>query len=185
MVVDWIIRQSIAGQKTEIQWTFTKHLEDVDFTDDISLFFNRQQHTLVKLSRVVTEAEKTGLRINIGKTDVLRINNQQQDPVRLHQEDIEEMKKFAYLVSRVSKDGGPLDDIKRHINKARHAFQTLKPVWQSSPLSFENKLRIFNTNVKSDRRRGKLPRPTGRSYKRLPTDVPLHLHHQMAGGDIK
>ena len=42
-------------------WTFTKHLEDVDFADDISLLFNRQQHALVKLSRVVAQTEKTGL----------------------------------------------------------------------------------------------------------------------------
>ena len=49
----------------------------------------------------------------------------------------------------MSKDGGADDDIRSRINKARHAFRTLRPIWQSSALSLHNKIRIFNTNVKS------------------------------------
>nr|KAG5698646.1 hypothetical protein BaRGS_003160 [Batillaria attramentaria] len=149
MVVDWIMRQSTAGQKTGIQWTFTKHLEDLDFADDISLLSHRQQHAQEKLERVTVEAEKTGLRINTGKTEILRINNQQQDPGQLQQEEIKEVEKFTYLGSVVSKDGGADDDIKSRISKARHAFKTLQPIWRSPALSFHNKIRIFNTNVKS------------------------------------
>ncbi|KAL8605568.1 hypothetical protein ACOMHN_031505 [Nucella lapillus] len=149
MVVDWIMRQSTAGQKTGIQWTFTKQLEDLDFADDITLLSHRQQHAQEKLERVAVEAEKIGLRINIGKTEILRFNNQQQDPVRLQQEEIKEVEKFTYLGSVVSKDGGADDDIKSRISKARHAFKTLQPIWQSSALSLHNKIRIFNTNVKS------------------------------------
>ncbi|KAL8622673.1 hypothetical protein ACOMHN_009307 [Nucella lapillus] len=149
MVVDWIMRQSTAGQKTGIQWTFTKQLEDLDFADDITLLSHRQQHAQEKLERVAVEAEKIGLRINIGKTEILRFNNQQQDPVRLQQEEIKEVEKFTYLGSVVSKDGGADDDIKSRISKARHAFKTLQPIWQSSALSLHNKIRILNTNVKS------------------------------------
>ncbi|KAL8566568.1 hypothetical protein ACOMHN_054790 [Nucella lapillus] len=101
------------------------------------------------LERVAVEAEKIGLRINIGKTEILRFNNQQQDPVRLQQEEIKGVEKFTYLGSVVSKDGGADDDIKSRISKARHAFKTLQPIWQSSALSLHNKIRIFNTNVKS------------------------------------
>ncbi|KAL8596941.1 hypothetical protein ACOMHN_027887 [Nucella lapillus] len=124
-------------------------LEDLDFADDITLLSHRQQHAQEKLERVAVEAEKIGLRINIGKTEILRFNNQQQDPVRLQQEEIKEVEKFTYLGSVVSKDGGADDDIKSRISKARHAFKTLQPIWQSSALSLHNKIRIFNTNVKS------------------------------------
>ncbi|XP_033732486.1 uncharacterized protein LOC117321927 [Pecten maximus] len=77
MVEDWIMRQVTAGQKTGIQWAFNKQLEDLDLADDISLLSQRQQHEQEKLERVSEEAMKTGLRINIGKTEILRINNQQ------------------------------------------------------------------------------------------------------------
>ena len=106
MVVDWVMRQSTAGQRTGIQWTFTKQLEDLDFADDISLLSHRQQDAQEKLCRVAAEAEKTGLQINIGKTEAMRVNNKQDDPLRLHQENIKEVDKFVYLGSVVSKVGG-------------------------------------------------------------------------------
>ena len=105
MVVDWVTRQSTAGQRMGIQWTFTKQLEDLDFADDISLLSHRQQDAQ-KLCRVAAEAEKTGLQVNIGKTEAMRVNNKQDDPLRLHQENIKEVDKFVYLGSVVSKVGG-------------------------------------------------------------------------------
>ena len=149
MVIDWVMRQSTAGQKTGIQWTLTKHLEDLDFADDISLLSHRHQDAQEKLSRVAEEAGKTGLQINTGKTEVMRVNNKQQNPLQLDQENIKEVNKFTYLGSVVSKDGGTDEDIKCRINKARHAFNTLRPIWRTTALSIRNKIRIFNTNVKS------------------------------------
>ena len=35
------------------------------------------------------------------------------------------------------------------INKARRAFNTLRPIWRSTALSLRKKIRIFNTSVKS------------------------------------
>nr|KAG5706977.1 hypothetical protein BaRGS_019582 [Batillaria attramentaria] len=102
-----------------------------------------------KLNRVAEEAEKTGLKFNISKTEAMRVNHKQHDPIQLHQEDIKEVDKFIYLGSVVSKDGGTDEDIKSRTNKARHAFRTLRPIWRSTALSQRNKIRIFNSNVKS------------------------------------
>ncbi|RUS86029.1 hypothetical protein EGW08_006183 [Elysia chlorotica] len=66
-----------------------------------------------------------------------------------HLENIKEVDKFVYLGSIVSKDGGTDEDIGSRINKARHAFRTLRSVWSSSALAQHNKIRIFNSNVKS------------------------------------
>nr|KAG5706117.1 hypothetical protein BaRGS_025739 [Batillaria attramentaria] len=41
----------------------------------------------------------TGLKINISKTEVMRVNHKQHDPIQLHQEDIKEVDKFIYLGS--------------------------------------------------------------------------------------
>ena len=95
------------------------------------------------------EAEKTGLQINTGKTKVMRVNNKNQDPVKLHHEEIKKVDKFVYLGSVVIKDGGTDEDIKSRINKARHVFKILRQIWRSKPLSVRNKIRVFNTNVKS------------------------------------
>ena len=77
------------------------------------------------------------------------MNNRQQDPVRLHQEGIIEVDNFVYMGSVVSKDGGTNEDIKCRMNKARHAFNTLRTISRSTALSLQNKIRIFNINVKT------------------------------------
>ena len=125
LVVDWIMRQAKAGRRSGTQWTLTKQLEDLEYADDISLLSHRHQDAQEKLCRVAEEAEKTGLQINTGKTEVMRVNNKKQDPVRVHKESIKEVDKFVYLGS-VSKDGGTDEDIKCRINKVRQAFNTLE-----------------------------------------------------------
>ena len=102
-----------------------------------------------KLTTLSAEAEKTGLTINTKKTEVMRVNNKQHTAIKLGDQDIPETDKFVYLGSVVSKDGGADEDIKSRINKARHAFNTLRPIWNSTALSIKSKIRIFNTNVKS------------------------------------
>ncbi|RUS81873.1 hypothetical protein EGW08_010343 [Elysia chlorotica] len=105
---------------------------------DISLLSHKLDDAQKKLCRVAEEAEKTGLQINISKTEVMRVNSKQQNPIRLHEEDIKEANKFTYLGSIVNKDGGSDEDIKCRINKARQAFITLRQIWKSKTLSIHN-----------------------------------------------
>ncbi|XP_061169567.1 uncharacterized protein LOC133178930 [Saccostrea echinata] len=90
---------------------------------------------------------KTGLRVNIDKTEVMRLLNKQQTPIMLGEHNLKDIDTFTYLGSNVSATGGTDEDIKARINKAQHAFITLKPVWRSTALSTCFKLRIYNSNV--------------------------------------
>ena len=132
-----------------IQWTFTKQLEDLDFADDISLLAHRHEDVQTKLEHVADEAEKVGLQININKTEVMRVNNNRQEVIKLQGKEIKEADSFTYLGSVTSKDGETDEDIRNRISKARHAFNTLRPIWRATSLSLQNKIRIFGTNVKS------------------------------------
>ena len=116
----------MAGKKTGIQWNFTKQQDDLYFSDDIILLSHKQQHVQEKLCCVAEEAEETELKMDIIKTQVMRANNRQQDPVQLNGENIKEVDKFIYLGSIVSKDGGTDEDIKSRINKARTLTLRLK-----------------------------------------------------------
>ena len=93
-----------------------KQLEDLDFANDIRLLSHKQQDAQEKLRHVAEKAGKTGLQINMGNTEAMRINNKQADPLRLHRENINEVKKFVYLGSVVNKDGGTEEDIRCRIN---------------------------------------------------------------------
>ena len=122
------MKQSTADQKTGIQWIFNKQLEDLDLADDISLLSHKQQNAQKKLCHVAHKTKKTGLQINTAKTKVMRVNNKNQDSVKLHHKKIKEVDKFVYLGSVVSKDGGTDKDIKSRINKARHIFNSLRQI---------------------------------------------------------
>ena len=54
-----------------------------------------------------------------------------------------------YIGSVVNIDGGADEDVKSRINKARVAFNIMRPIWNSKALSQRSKVRIFNTNVKA------------------------------------
>lgn len=149
IVMDWIMRRTTEGNSTGIQWTLTQQLEDLDFADDVSLLSHERQHAQSKLTRLAEEAEKVGLKINTKKTVVMRLNNRQEHSLHLQGEDLIDTNRYVYLGSVVSSDGGADEDAKCRINKARFAFNSLRPIWNSKALSQRSKVRIFNTNVKA------------------------------------
>ena len=98
-----------------------------------------------------TIAEMAGLNIKKSKTKTktMRINSTNQAPIKLDNDDIENVASFTYLGSVIAVDGGSERDVLVRIGKARTAFLLLRPVWGSKEISLRTKLRIFNTNVKT------------------------------------
>ena len=74
LLVDWIMRKTTAGNNTGIRWNFTSKLEDLDFADDITLMSPCYTYMQTKTRQLNQFAARAGLRININKTQVLRIN---------------------------------------------------------------------------------------------------------------
>jgi len=67
----------------------------------------------------------------------------------LGDENIEDVESFVYLGSKVTKDGGTVQDVVQRIQKANGAFVQLYPVWRNNKISIRTKLRIFCSNVKA------------------------------------
>ena len=63
-------------------------------------------------NKLKQEAGKTGLKTNIQKTKLLKVNSTQQVKVQLKGKDIEEDNKFTYLGSVVADKGGKDEDVK-------------------------------------------------------------------------
>ena len=133
-MIDWIMRDIVKQGQNDIHWTFTKQLDDLDFAEDICLPSHTLKQMQMKSSKLMQEAEKTGLEINIQKTKLLKVNSTQQAKVQLKGKDIE-ANKFTCLGSVVIDKGGTDEDVKDRIGKARHAFSILKTVWNTSSFS--------------------------------------------------
>ena len=96
-----------------------------------------------------TTASKIGLKINTEKTKVMRIITCRTKPIRLGDNEIEDVTSFTNLGSIVDTSGGTDQDIKIRIGKARTAYILLRKIWNSRELSRPTKFRIFKSNVKA------------------------------------
>lgn len=148
LVIDWVMKETTKLPRG-IQWTLHKKLEDLDFADDIGLLSNTQKQMQEKTSTLQENARRVGLKVNITKSKVMRINGKHDAPVTIEGSTLEEIEHFTYLGSVISKNGGTAEDITARINKARFSFVTLRPVWNAKNIKMKTKIRIFNTNVKS------------------------------------
>ena len=180
------MRETVKQGQNGIQWTLTKQLDDLDFADDICLLSHSHicllSHSHIcllshthkqnqqKSSKLTQYAEKTGLKISIQETKLLKVNSIQQVK--------EEDNTFIYLGSVVADKRGTDKDVKNRIGKAKQAFSILKTVWNASSFfSTRNKIRIFNTNVKSVLLYGSV---TWRATKTTTRMSVIHPENQMA-----
>ena len=125
LAIDWIMKTTDIGVKSGIIWTFTESLGDLDFADDISLLAHSHRDIQSKTEKLVRNASKVGLHVNKDKTKTMRNNCQTAHPVKLGEQDIEDVTEFTYLGAKVTKDGNTEAEIKKRINKARGAFAAL------------------------------------------------------------
>ncbi|VDP36310.1 unnamed protein product [Schistosoma margrebowiei] len=101
-----------------------------------------------KTASVAAVSASVGLSIHRGKTKVLKFKVENNNPITLDGETLEDVESFTYLGSIIDEQGGSNADVKAKIGKARTAFLQLKNLWNSKQLSTNIRVRIFNTNVK-------------------------------------
>ena len=143
LAIDWIMKRTDIDVKSGIIWTFTESLRDLDFTDDISLLAHRD------IQSKTENWSETQRNLDFMSTKTLRNNCQTADPVKLGEQDIEDLIEFTYLGAKVTQDGNTEAEIKTRINKARGAFVALKNIWKTKTISKKTKIRIFKSNLLS------------------------------------
>ena len=147
LVMDWIMRKTVGKGECGIRWRLTSKLDDLDFADDVALLSSTRQHIQEKTNRMNEAAKRVGLKINLGKTKVLRINAKNQTEISIDGQDIEDVQDFTYLGAKVCQEGGGMEDLKSRLSKARGAFVRLKRIWNSSNISRATKFRLYKTLV--------------------------------------
>ena len=145
LVLDWVMRKVNTGCRG-IQWTLTERLGDIDFADDLALMAQTAHDMQESLRLLVKYAGQVGLKINVMKTKLIRMNTSTRCNLLIDGETIDEVESFCYLGSILSKDGGADLDVESRIRKARQAFISLNNIWNSTQLTRNLKLRFFKTN---------------------------------------
>ena len=78
VVLDWSTRTVYASSRKGIQWTLIRKLKDLDFADDLGLLSHRLQGMQVKVDSLGETSQHVGLKINKGKTKVMRVGTTQE-----------------------------------------------------------------------------------------------------------
>ena len=137
LVIDWVMRKTVDGERTGIRWNFTNMLEDLDFADDLALLSSAMNHLQQKTTKLTDNARKVGLKLNANKCKVLRVNGKSANRLLVGESEIEEVESFTYLGANVSKDGGATADIKKRIALASAQFKRLSHIYGKQVASTE------------------------------------------------
>ena len=137
LAIDWIMKRTDICVKSGITWAFTESVGHLDFADDIYLMAHSHIDIQRKTDKLVRNVAKGGRHVNKAKTKTMRNNCQTADPVKLGEQDIEEVIQFTYLGTNVTKCGNTEAEIKTRINNARGAFAALKNIilWKTKKIS--------------------------------------------------
>lgn len=136
------MKERTTGLRNGIQWTLEDQLEDLDIADDLAIL----AHTHTKLEAI---SSKLGLKINTDKTKTIRINSNASEQIMINNLGIEDVTSFTYLGSIINITGRTGENILARIGKAHSTFNTLASIWRSREITTTNKIRIFNSNIKS------------------------------------
>jgi len=101
----------------------------------VALVASRIVDMQAKVENLNINGKKTGLKINLGKTEVMKWNVNPGIKVQLERSDIEEVETFGYLGATVTTTGGVSEGISVRLGKAQAVFCNLKNSWRNSQLS--------------------------------------------------
>ena len=96
LVVDLVKRNTWQEGNTEMRRTFNTKLEDLDFADDVALLSSTRQHIPTKTDKLAHKAGRVGLKVNVDKSKLHRINSRNNDMVKVNGRGIEDVDKFVY-----------------------------------------------------------------------------------------
>ena len=149
MVIDWVMRKTVDGQRTSIRWDFIRPLEDTDYADDLRLLTSRVDHMREKTARLEENAGRVGLKLNPQKCKWMKVNSGNNEWLRVRDSVVEEVDSFSYLGAQVTKDGGDTLDIKKRTALAYASFNRLNKIWRARGINRKTKATLFKTLVLS------------------------------------
>ena len=92
-----------------------EHLSHLIFADDIILIAHTPQELQEMLVDINNYSKPVGLNMNLGKSKIMLNNHTENSTVEVDGKAIEEVEKYVYLGTTVSRDGDLMPEIKKRI----------------------------------------------------------------------
>ena len=122
-----------------------RNINKLEYADDTSLMTDSKEEVKSLLMKVKEESEKTGLKFNTQKTNIMA-----SDPITLWQRDVktmETMTDFIFLGSKITADGDCSHDIKRCLLLGRKTMSNLDSILKSRDITLQTKVHLVQAMV--------------------------------------
>ncbi|VDP57992.1 unnamed protein product [Schistosoma curassoni] len=116
------MKTSKLERKHGIQWTARNQLEDLDFTDDLTLLSHTHEQMQMKTTSVAAASAAVGLNIHKGKTKTIKYNMENIKPITLVGETLEEVKSFTIWKASSMKERDRIQTLRRGLAKQGQHF---------------------------------------------------------------
>ena len=124
-----------------------RNINNLRFADDTTLLAETEDDLEHLILRIKRESEKMGLYLNIKKTKIMTPVADGQVRIIINGEEIECVKEFIFLGSKIVRNGECNPEIKRRIVLGRSAMLNMHQIWKSKDISLKMKYRLVNTIV--------------------------------------
>lgn len=122
------------------------YLSTLFFADDQILIANCEEDVDYMLRKLKDEYEQVGMRMNLTKTEYLRIGKEDEDP-ELQLRQIRKCEEYKYLGSILSNKGSSERDIRYRVQQGQKSVRVLNSLLWSNRLSLNTKMTIYRSIV--------------------------------------
>ena len=115
-------------------------VSNLRYADDTTLLANTKEELQQLIERVRVASEEAGLFLNVKKTKVMVIGEDQNPGIVVGGEMIEVVEDFNFLGSVITNKGGSTKEVKIRLATARRAATDLQKIWKSHDISKGTKM---------------------------------------------
>lgn len=123
-----------------------KCLTTLFFADDQVVIANCEEDIDYMLRKLIEEYEKWGMNMNRGKTEYLRIGEEQEDP-DLQLRELKKCEEYKYLGSMISSEGTSNDDIRYRVQQGQKCVRIFNSLLWSNHIKINTKMTIYRAIV--------------------------------------
>lgn len=136
-------RQKCSGMGIKVG---NEYLSTLFFADDQIIIANCEEDIDYMLRKLKEEYDLAGMKMNVAKTEYLRIGEEDEDPdLQLRQ--IRKCEEYKYLGSIISHKGSSAQDIRHRTHQGQKSVRVLNPLLWSNRISLKTKLTIYRAIV--------------------------------------
>ena len=145
LYTEYIMRKTGIDETTAGIKIGGRNINNLRYADDTTLLAETADDLKHLLTKVKTESETAGLKLNMKKTFVM--TNSEMKEFHIDNEQVEIVEEFIFLGSIVNNDGQCSNEIRRRLILGRKAMTSLDKLTKSKDISLATKIRIIKSMV--------------------------------------